>query len=245
MLPVLYQSEHLIAIDKPSGLLVHRSALDRHETQNALRQLHDQTGHYLYPVHRLDKPTSGVLLFALSKEAATELSQQLEHGLTKKQYLAVVRGHSNTSGTIDHPVRDKDAKDKPAAAAVTSYSRLATIELPHAVDRYPTSRYSLLLVEPQTGRRHQIRRHMKHISHPLIGDSNYGKTPHNRFFASRYQCHRLLLHAHAITLTEPESNQPLTITAPVSDLQFARVLNDQAWQWLPDASARMYCTLTT
>lgn len=224
---------------------MHRSALDRHETQNALHQLRDQTGHYLYPVHRLDKPTSGVLLFALSKEAATEVSQQFEHGLTKKQYLAVVRGHSNASGTIDHPVRDKDAKGKPAAAAVTCYSRLATIELPHAVDRYPTSRYSLLLVEPQTGRRHQIRRHMKHISHPLIGDSNYGKTPHNRFFANHYQCPRLLLHAWAITLTEPESGQPLTITAPVSDPQFARVLDDDAWQWLPGTSAANYCRLST
>jgi len=169
----------LIAIDKPSGLLVHRSALDRHEHNNAMRTLRAQSGQYLYPVHRLDKPTSGVLVFALSKDAATTVSTQFEHGLVQKNYLAVVRGHCNEGGTIDHAVRDRDAKDKKPANAITRYTTTATIELPHHVDRYPTTRYSLLQVQPKTGRRHQIRLHMKHMSHPIVGDTNYGKTLHN------------------------------------------------------------------
>jgi len=229
-LPILYESDHLIAINKPSGLLVHRSALDRHEHSNALRMLRDQTGHYLYPVHRLDKPTSGVLIFALSKAAATALSIQFEEGLVQKKYMAVVRGHCD-EGTIDHAVRDRDSKDKKPQDAVTSYTTIATIELPFYVDRYPTTRYSLLQVKPQTGRRHQIRLHMKHISHPIVGDTNYGKTPHNKFFASHYDCHRLMLHAHTISFTEPDCAQPTTITAPVADEQFQRVLDDPRWQW--------------
>ena len=228
---MLYKSEQLIAINKPSGLLVHRSALDRQEFNNALKILRNQTGQYLYPVHRLDKPTSGVLLFALSKTSAKALSFQFDEGTVKKVYLAVVRGYCAASGKIDHAVRDRDAKNKKPADAITCYKTIATIELPHAVDRYPTTRYSLLEVQPRTGRRHQIRLHMKHISHPIAGDTNYGKTPHNRFFANHYQCQRLLLHAHTITIKEPGSADTTTITAPVEDDQFIRVLSDPAWQW--------------
>ncbi len=226
-------------------MLVHRSALDRHEQNNALRSLRDQTGHYLYPVHRLDKPTSGVLVFALSKAAATSLSAQFENAQVQKNYLAVVRGHCEDGGIIDHAVRDRDAKDKKPADAITRYTVAATIELPYYVDRYPTTRYSLLQVQPQTGRRHQIRLHMKHISHPIVGDTNYGKTPHNKFFASHYQCRRLLLHAHSICLTEPGSSQAVTITAPVNDTQFLRVLNEPAWQWQAATDAEYFCRPVT
>jgi len=141
-----------------------------------------------------------------------------------------VRGYCDR-GIIDHAVRDRDAKDKPPQDAITSYATTATIELPFQVDRYPTTRYSLLQVQPKSGRRHQIRLHMKHISHPIVGDSNYGKTPHNRFFASHYDCHRLLLHAYTLSVFEPDNAQPVTIKAPVTDKQFQRVLNDPAWQW--------------
>ena len=230
-------------------MLVHRSALDRHDYNNALRDLRKQTGRYLYPVHRLDKPTSGVLLFALSREAATCLSAQFEHALARKNYLAVVRGHCDEQGTIDHAVRDRDARDKKPADALTRYVTTATIELPYAVDRYPTTRYSLLQIQPRTGRRHQIRLHMKHISHPIVGDTNYGKTPHNKFFASHYECYRLLLHAHSISIKEPHSDKTITITAAVNDAQFLRVLGDPAWQWQHNTGAGSFthqtdCTST-
>ena len=200
-LELVYRDEHLVAINKPAGLLVHRSHLDRYETRFALQMLRDQIGQRVYPVHRLDKPTSGILLFALSPDIARQLSLLFEQRQVHKQYLAVVRGHCPEQGEIDHPLkeqRDKiaDARmrdDKPAQEATTCFRRLATVELPGAVDRYPQTRYSLVQLSPLTGRRHQLRRHMKHIGHPIIGDAKHGKGVHNRFMAAQYGCDRLLL----------------------------------------------------
>lgn len=233
---VLYQDDFLIAVAKPPGVLVHRSKLDVHENENVLRQLREQCGKFLFPVHRLDKPTSGVLLFALDSNSARIISQQFERNITAKHYLAVVRGYTDIQGTIDYPIRDKDARTPQRNAAVTSYKRLATIELPHRIDRYPSTRYSLIDVVPTTGRRHQIRLHMKHIKHPLIGDSSYGKTTHNRFFLEQYGCRRLLLHAHSLVVFHPDSGKELVITAQLEDYpdldngQFQKVLADNCWR---------------
>lgn len=232
---ILYQDDYLIAIVKPAGILVHRSQLDVHDQKNILQQLRRQTGRFLFPVHRLDKPTSGVLLFALDSSSARIVSQQFEHHTIKKHYLAVVRGYTDSAGTIDYPIRDKDAKTKHRNEAVTSYTRLATIELPYRIDRYPTTRYSLLNVTPVTGRRHQIRLHMKHIKHPLIGDSSYGKTTHNRFFTKQFSSSRLLLHAHKLVLLHPHSGCEIEICSAIEDHpaidngQFQRVLADKLW----------------
>jgi len=210
-------------------MLVHRSALDVHDHVNALHTLRDQTGLYLYPVHRLDKPTSGVLLFACTRSCARALAQQFEQHVIEKSYTAVARGYCATNGTIDHAIRDRDSKSRIAQSAVTGYQTLALMEIPESVDRYPTSRYSLISLSPITGRRHQIRQHMKHINHPLIGDSSYGKAIHNRFFSQRYNSHRLLLHADKLTLKHPQSGKTCSITAPVIDEQFKRVIDDPLW----------------
>ncbi len=220
-LSVLYRDEHLIAIDKPAGLLVHPSWIDRHETRCAMMMLRDQIGQYVYPVHRLDKPTSGILLFALSPEIARSLTDAFTHKRVEKRYLAVVRGFVDETGVIDHPLQEKldritDRKarqDKPPQAAVTEYRRLATLELPVRVDRYPSSRYSLLEARPLSGRKHQIRRHFKHIAHPIIGDTSYGKSNHNRLFAKRFDCHRLLLAASRLELPHPITGEPLRLEA--------------------------------
>ncbi|MBU6951904.1 tRNA pseudouridine(65) synthase TruC [Hahella sp. HN01] len=222
-LSILYQDEWLVAIDKPSGLLVHRSEIDRHETQFAIQLLRDQIGRRVYPLHRLDKPTSGVLLFALDSDTAKTCGESWAQGVDKT-YLAIVRGVPAEEGTIDKPLKEpwdrlgdrNVSKDKPEQPAVTEYRRLASCELPYAVDRYPTARYSLVRVHPQTGRRHQIRRHFKSLSHPLIGDTSYGKSVHNRFFAEQYGVQRLLLHAAEMRLPHPYSGEPLTICAPVT-----------------------------
>ncbi len=243
-LDILYSDDWLIAINKPSRLLVHRSALDRHDTRNAVRLLSEQTGRYVYPVHRLDKPTSGVLLFALDKDSARGLARQFEDHQVLKRYTAVVRGYCTDAGVIDHPIRDRDARLKPRLEALTEYSNLATIELMHRVDRYPTSRYSLLDVQPQSGRRHQIRLHMKHIQHPLIGDTSYGKRAHNQLFADIYKCRRLLLHASSVQFNHPHSLKPLQISAPVTDAEFTSVLADSDWCW-SDPQARFRLTGTT
>jgi tRNA pseudouridine65 synthase len=223
MLDILYQDDDLVAINKPSGLLVHRSMIDRHETEFAIQTTRDQIGQFVYPVHRLDKPTSGVLLFALSSDVARKLTQQFMDKRVQKRYLAVVRGHTKKSESIDYPLkeqRDKmtDAKvahDKKAQIAVTHYTRHAMVELPFAVGRYATARYSLLHLHPETGRKHQIRRHLKHIFHPIVGDTSHGDGKHNVFFRQYFDCYRLLLHADRLSLTHPISQDKIVIKAPL------------------------------
>ena len=229
-LEVIYHDQSLVAINKPAGLLVHRSAIDFHEKQNAQEQLQAQLQAQVYPVHRLDKPTSGVLLFALNAETAAAVSLQLQNQEIKKDYIAVVRGHAADEGTVDHPVRDKDAPHKPRKEAFTAFTTLARITLPVTVDRYPTTRYSMICAQPASGRRHQIRQHMKHISHPLIGDTSYGKTVHNNFFRQQYACNRLLLHAQKMVLEHPHTGELITLEANY-DTQFKRVTGLPEWQW--------------
>ena len=228
-LDVLYRDTHLIAVAKPSGLLVHRSKLDVHDNDNVLKRLREQTGLFLYPIHRLDKPTSGVLLFALDSDSARAVSQQFERQLVTKHYIAVVRGYIDDTGVIDYAIRDRDARTPKRNPAQTSFQRLATIELPHRIDRYPTTRYSLVRLKPETGRRHQIRLHMKHIKHPIIGDTSYGKTLHNQFFAQRYHCRRLLLHAQKLELLHPLNGKAVKIACKPEGA-FKTVLADHLWQ---------------
>ncbi len=235
-LSILFRDDHFIAINKPAGLLVHRSAIDRHETRFAMQLLRDQIGRRVYPVHRLDKPTSGVLLFALDQQAAQRLSELFGQRSVSKTYLAVVRGYTDEEGMIDHPLKEQLDKmtdtrarsDKEAQTAITGYRRLATVELPYRVDRYPSSRYSLLEVTPRTGRKHQIRRHMKHIAHPIIGDSSYGKGRHNRLFAEQFNCRRLLLAATQVEFVHPYSGRRCCISAPPGD-DFSRLMDRFGW----------------
>lgn len=238
-LPILYRDDHLIAIDKPSGLLVHRTVLDWRETRFALQILRNQIRQRVYPVHRLDRGTSGVLLFALDPDTSRAMAKQFEAGTVEKRYWAVVRGHPPEAGEIDHALtRLKDDVDflgqtviQTAQDAVTRYRRLATAEIPVAVDRYPTSRYALLELEPVTGRRHQLRRHMKHISHPIIGDATYGKGRHNRLFGELYDCQRMLLASRMMQVVHPVSGETLTLQAPL-DAAFGRVLNGLGWSYI-------------
>jgi tRNA pseudouridine65 synthase len=237
VLPILYRDDHLIAIDKPAGLLVHRSDLDRAETRFAVQLLRDQVGARVWPAHRLDRGTSGVLLFAFDPATAGQLGRQFEAGRVAKTYWAVVRGHPPETGCIDHPLTRRP-DDREGAAddlgapwpALTRYRRLAQVELPVAVDRYPTSRYALLELAPVTGRRHQIRRHLKHIAHPIIGDATYGKGRHNRMFAERFGCRRLLLACTRLALSHPVDGRPLTLEAPPAS-DFRALLEALGWSW--------------
>ena len=225
-LEIIYQDEHIVAINKPSNLLVHRSWIDKEETRFAIQILRDQIDQYVYPVHRLDKPTSGVLLFALSKEVARAISEQMQERAFKKEYIAIVRGYTEQSGEIDYALKEvldkmTDAKaktDKEAQSAITSYETISQVELPFAVGRYETTRYSLVRLRPQTGRKHQLRRHMKHLLHPIVGDTKYGRGEHNRFFREQFDAHRLLLHARDLTFTHPVLNKEVTFTAGMDEL---------------------------
>ena len=224
-LDILYQDDDLIAINKPAGLLVHPSWIAPKKTPNLVYSLSRYfRGEPVYTVHRLDRATSGVIVFAKRKAVAKALNQQFMDREVEKTYLCVTRGFTPESDVIDYalkPIFDKKESpladhDKPAKPSVSYYRRLATVELPIAVGRYPCARYSLVQVKPKTGRKHQIRRHMKHIFHPLVGDTNYGEGRHNRLFREHLDSHRLLLMATELTFTHPGTDQRITIKAPVS-----------------------------
>lgn len=237
-LDVLYHDASLIAVHKPSGLLVHRSPIDKHETRFALQIVRNQVARKVYPVHRLDKPTSGVLLFAFDAEVARALGLQFQQRQVTKVYQALVRGFTDDQGDIDHPLLEEPAftsqkarpKTEPsqcAQAAHTAYRALARFELPFSDGRHATRRYTLLELSPKTGRRHQLRRHMKHISHPIVGDVKHGKGEHNRFFRVHFNSHRLLLAARSLALRHPVSGDALLIESPLA-AEFAGVLQGLA-----------------
>lgn len=236
-LEILYQDAYLVAINKPAGLLVHKSPIDKQETQFALQQVRDQIGQYVYPIHRLDKPTSGVLLFALSAHMAQTMSLLFRSSQIHKEYMAIVRGFTEDETMIDYPLKQmldtkaqkKKGLRKEIQEAQTKLLRLATVELPFPISRYPVARYSLVKLFPKTGRKHQLRRHMKHIFHPIVGDTKHGRGEHNTLFREKYECHRLLLHANRISFVHPISKQHLVLNAGL-DPTWERVCKCLGWE---------------
>ena len=235
-LEILYQDAYLIAINKPSGLLVHKSPIDRHETQFALQMLRDQIGQYVYPIHRLDKPTSGVLLFALDVQTVQSMSELFRSSKVEKEYVAIVRGFTQEASIIDYPLKQMlDTKvqklqgiTKEEQEARTEYRRLATVELPFPVSRYPVARYSLVKLFPKTGRKHQLRRHMKHVFHPIVGDTKHGRGEHNKLFREKLNSHRLLLHSNRLKFSHPVSQKEIVIEASL-DENFKALFNTFDW----------------
>lgn len=219
---ILYRDASLLVVDKPAGLLVHRSGLDAHETDTLLDRLRVQLGRdataTLAPAHRLDKGTSGLLVLAWTPAAARTLGAAFEQGAVAKRYLALVRGWPAESVDLDHALaRDPEAPSsgQPRLPARTLFGRLARVEWPFAVDaRHPTSRYALVEACPLTGRRHQIRRHLKQMAHPIIGDATHGKGPHNRAVAAWLSVNRLWLHATELSLPHPADGRVMRFEAP-------------------------------
>ncbi|MFD2179268.1 tRNA pseudouridine(65) synthase TruC [Veronia pacifica] len=235
-LEIIYRDEWLVAVNKPSGMLVHRSWLDKGETRFVMQTLRDQIGQHVFPLHRLDRPTSGVLLFALSSEIASQMMPIFAGRDVKKTYYAVVRGWVKESAILDYPLKeeldkvaDKFATAEPEAKeAITEYRPVLTAELPIPLGRYQSCRYSLVEMKPQTGRKHQLRRHMHHLSHHIIGDVNHGDGRHNRLFRQEFDCHRLLLHAQQLTFTHPVTKENITVTAGVDEV-WQRVMSGLGW----------------
>ena len=211
--------------------------IDRHEKLYAMKILRNQINQWVYPIHRLDKPTSGVLLFALNSEMAKMMSEVFKMRETTKTYLAVVRGYTKEYEEIDYALKeildkiaDKDAtKAIKIQDAITHYTKLNQIELPLKVGRYESSRYSLLHVEPKTGRKHQIRRHLKHIFHPIVGDTTHGDLRHNKNFRDNLDSSRLLLHAQTLHFIHPLTQESITIKAPL-DENFSAILTRFGWE---------------
>ncbi len=234
MLQIIYMDEHLVAINKPAGLLVHRSSIAAQESVFAVQLLRDQLNRHVWPVHRLDRGTSGLLLFALNGESASSLSQAFEQGLARKRYIALVRGWPEpAAGVIEHPLaRDPElpSSGQPLLESRTDWQRLARVEWPFSVDgRFPSSRYALVEAQPLTGRRHQIRRHLRHIAHPIIGDATHGKGSHNRAVAAHLGLQRLWLHGLSLHIPHPVSQAPLQLQAPLGP-EWAALLQRGDWQ---------------
>lgn len=236
-LDIIYRDQWLIAVNKPSGMLVHRSWLDKGETRFVMQTLRDQIGQHVFPLHRLDRPTSGVLLFALSSEIAAQMMPMFAEHQISKTYHAVVRGYVKEPAVLDYPlqqIRDKiadkfassEAKTQPA---ITAYQPLAYAELPIALGRYASCRYSLVELKPTTGRKHQLRRHMHHLSHHIIGDVNYGDGKHNRLFREQFDSHQLLLHASELCFVHPVSGESVQVRAEI-DPTWQRVFSHLGWQ---------------
>lgn len=225
MLEIVYQDEYLIAINKPHGLLVHRSSIARDAKEFALQLLKAQIGKYVSPVHRLDRKTSGVLLFALDKEVEVAMHQQFMKGEVQKEYLAIVRGYSPDQMEIDYPLMKENGMMQ---EAFTEFKTLERAELEIPLGKHATSRYSLIEAKPTTGRMHQLRKHFAHIFHPIIGDRKHGCNKQNRFFKEQWDMTTMLLHASSLQFKHPITEQDIRILAPVQD-EFKRVMKLMDW----------------
>ena len=211
---ILYEDEALIAINKPTGILVHRTRISE-DKRFVLQLLRNQIGQRIYPIHRLDRATSGVLIFGKSKEAAGKLSMQFRDKKVEKQYLGIIRGFVEAKGTIDYPL----AKEKwlPKKEAISHYRKIAQTEIKVPIGRYETARYSLVEVQIETGRRHQIRRHFSHLRHPVIGDKKHGDVKHNKYWANEFGIPRMLLHAQHLQFNHPITGKNELIYAPLNE----------------------------
>ncbi|KJY92388.1 pseudouridine synthase [Vibrio neptunius] len=237
MLDIVFQDEYFVAVNKPAGMLVHRSWLDKHETQFVMQTLRDQIGQHVFPLHRLDRPTSGVLIFALSSDVASQVMPMFANHEMVKTYHAVVRGWIEEAGRLDYALKveldkiaDKHAsQEKEAQEAITDYCPLAKTEIPYSTGKFPTTRYCLMELKPLTGRKHQLRRHMAHLRHPIVGDTTHGDGKHNKLFREVYDSHRLLLHASRLEFVHPFTKQTVLIKAKVDDT-WQKICDEFAWQ---------------
>lgn len=221
---IIYQDDYIAVVNKPAGLLVHRTAISN-DREFLLQYVRDQLKQTVHPVHRLDRPTSGLVIFALNREIITVFNKMFNEHQVEKNYIAIVRGYVKAHEIIDYPLKNNiHGGSGEQQEAITEYYKLAEFELPFAIGRYNSARYSLVKISLKTGRTHQIRRHFAHIRHPLIGDTMHGDSKHNRFFREHFDCHRLLLMADKLSFTHPVSNELIELTVPL-DNDFQEVLN--------------------
>lgn len=226
MLEIIYRDEHLVAINKPHGLLVHRSSIAADTSEFALQLLRNQLNRYVYPAHRIDRKTAGVLLFALDKATESAMQQQFMNNEVQKLYLTIVRGHTPDHQEIDYALSKENGT---LQEAFTSYTTIARAELDVAFGKHPTSRYSLVEATPKTGRMHQLRRHFSHIFHPIIGDRTHGCNKQNKLFTEKWQMNTMLLHARQLRFKHPVTGEVININANLQP-EFEEVMRLMSWE---------------
>ena len=219
-LEILYKDDQIVAINKPHGLLVHRTKMAKDATEFALQQLRDQLEQPVYPAHRIDRKTGGILLFALNEEVNRQLQILFAERKMSKSYLSIVRGFSEDEGEIDYPLVSESGKIQESK---TTYHTLAKAELNVPFGKHNTSRYSLVEVVPETGRMHQIRKHMAHILHPIIADRAHGCNKQNRLFKEKWAMDTMLLHAWKLSFDHPITSKRIEIKAGLQS-EFDRMM---------------------
>lgn len=220
-LEIVYQDAYLVVINKPHGLLVHRSKIADDTSEFALQILRDQLNQHVYPCHRIDRKTSGLLVFALDKETEVAFQKLFQEGQVEKNYLAILRGFAPENSIIDYPLKKENGQ---VQEAITHFERLHTSERPWSIGNHPTSRYSLVRAHPKTGRMHQLRKHFAHIFHPIIGDRPHGCNKQNRFFKQEFKLDTMCLHAESLSFYHPRTNQLINIKADLQS-EFKAYLN--------------------
>ncbi|MDN3583926.1 pseudouridine synthase [Mucilaginibacter flavus] len=225
MLEIIYRDGHLIAINKPHGLLVHRSSIAADASEFALQLLRDQIGQKVNPVHRIDRKTGGILLFAFNKPVEIAMQQAFMENQVHKKYLAIVRGHTPDTEDIDYALRKENGT---LQDAFTAYTTLKRAELDVPLGAHPTSRYSLVEAIPTTGRMHQLRKHFSHIFHPIIGDRTHGCNKQNKLFKEKWEMETMLLHASYLNFIHPITQENVTIQATLQP-EFTRVMQLMGW----------------
>lgn len=209
-LEIIYLDENLVAINKPHAMLVHRSAIAREASVFAMQTLRDQLGRHVYPIHRIDRKTGGVLLFALNTEVQRLMMRKFAERQIEKEYLAIVRGYIPLKGSINYPLRRENGQ---LQEALTHYQCLAHTEIDVPYGRYNTSRYSLIKAIPVTGRMHQIRKHLAHIFHPIIADRPHGCNKQNKLFKQKWGMDTMMLHANTLTFIHPITKTKVSVRA--------------------------------
>ena len=223
-LEILFHDENLIAANKPNGLLVHRTSLATDAEEFALQILRNQICQQVFPCHRLDRKTSGVLIFALNPVSHAQIQKQFAENKVEKKYLAIVRGFTEKSGIINYPLKKENGI---LQDAITNFRTIDKSEIEIPFGKQATSRYSLVEITPKTGRMHQIRRHFAHILHPIIGDRPHGCNKQNKLFKEKWNMTTMLLHASEIRFSHPVLNQEILIKAPLNQefMRTAKLLN--------------------
>lgn len=226
MLEIIYQDEHLVAINKPHGLLVHRSSIANDAKEFALQMLRDQLNRRVSPVHRLDRKTGGLLLFAFEKDVEIAMHKQFQEAEVQKKYKAILRGYAPDCLDIDYPLTNDNGV---VQESFTSFVTLARAELDVAFGKHPTSRYSLVEATPTTGRMHQLRKHFAHIFYPIIGDRKHGCNKQNRFFKEQWDMTTMLLHASSLSFKHPVTGVQIHLEAPLQE-EFERMIQLMKWE---------------
>ncbi len=207
----VFEDTWLKVVNKPSNLIVHHSRYARNLDETSLCQLLNQESDVmLHPIHRLDRKTSGLIIFAKDKSIIPKMQALFAENKIRKQYIALVRGFVEEVGFIDSPIRADEAIEY--KEAYTAYEPIHSFEVPIPVQPYETARYSLLRLTPSTGRMHQLRKHMNKFSHPIIGDPKYGNRHHNHMFIEKFNCSNLFLHAKTLSFIHPMTNENLVLT---------------------------------